>query len=362
MPNVADVLYSRPPLERMMLIHERIKAEKYPNCPKLAKELEVAERTVKRDTDFMKYRLKLPIEYDALKYGYYYTEPVEHFPGVPISEGEAFALLVAHKAVAQYSGTPFERPLQSAFRKLTALVSGGEKFSIGGLDAALSFRPFAPEDTDLETFEVLHKALRERRAIRFGYRNLGAERTQKRHVRPCHLACMDNLWYLFGFDVERGAIRVFNLTRLSKPELLKEKFKAIAFDLEQHMKGGLVAFAGKDDYEVVLLFDRWGADLVRGRRWHRSQEITELAGGRLRMRLRLDNIFEVERLVLGFGEHVTVERPEGLRQRLHTICRDLARRYGEEGGGGGTGAEAGEGEEVALRGKVEIWKAEIIDP
>jgi predicted DNA-binding transcriptional regulator YafY len=68
---------------------------------------------------------------------------------------------------------------------------------------------------------------------------------------------------------------------------------------------------------------------VRGRRWHRSQEITELAGGRLRMRLRLDNIFEVERLVLGFGEHVTVERPEGLRQRLHKVSRELAARYSD---------------------------------
>jgi predicted DNA-binding transcriptional regulator YafY len=329
MPKVAHDLHTRPPLERMLAIHERIKSGKHPNCRQLAQQFEVSARTVKRDVDFMKIRLNLPIEYHPQRYGYYYSEPVEQFPGVPISDAEAFALMIAHKAIAQYSGTPFERPLQSAFRKLTGLVSGGERFSVQGFEAALSFRPFAPEDTDLETFEILHKALRERRPLYFQYRNLGAERSQRRHVRPCHLACMDNLWYLFGFDVDRDAIRSFNLTRMTEPELGKGTFKPIAFDLEKHMKGGLVAFAGKDDYEVALLFDRWGADLVRGRRWHRSQELTELPGGRLRMRLRLDNLFEVERLVLGFGEHVTVERPNALRERLHKICGELAARYAD---------------------------------
>lgn len=327
MPKVAPAIHTRPPLERMMAIHERIKSGKHPNCHQMAAHFEVSARTIKRDVDLMKYRLNLPIEYHPQKYGYYYGQPVEQFPGVPVSEAEVFALMIAHKAIAQYGGTPFERPLQSAFRKLTGLVSGGERFSIQGFDAALSFRPFAPEDTDLETFELLHRALRERRAIAFDYRNLGADRAQRRQVRPMHLACIDNLWYLFGFDVDREAIRMLNLTRLSEPELRKESFKPIVFDIEEHMKGGLVAFAGKEDFEVALLFDRWGADLVRGRRWHRSQELTELPGGRLRMRLRLDNLFEIERLVLGFGDHVTVERPERLRQRLHLTCKALAARY-----------------------------------
>jgi proteasome accessory factor B len=327
MPKVARAIHTRPPLERMMFIHERIRSGKHPNCHQLAAHFEVSARTIKRDIDFMKYRLNLPIEYHPQKYGYYYCQPVGQFPGITVSEAEVFALMIAHKAIAQYGGTPFERPLQSAFRKLTGLVTGGERFSIGGLEAALSFRPFAPEDTDLETFELLHRALRERRALRFLYRNLGADRAQRRHVRPVHLACMDNLWYLFAHDVDRNAIRMFNLTRLSQPELLDETFKPIPFNIEEHMKGGLAAFAGQDDFEVALIFDRWGADLVRGRRWHRSQELTELPGGRLRMRLRLDSIYEVERLVLGFGEHVTVERPEKLRQRLHQTCKGLAARY-----------------------------------
>jgi predicted DNA-binding transcriptional regulator YafY len=57
-------LYCRPPLERMMRMHQRLKAGRYPNCRKLADELEVSAKTVQRDIDFMRYRLGLPIEYD----------------------------------------------------------------------------------------------------------------------------------------------------------------------------------------------------------------------------------------------------------------------------------------------------------
>ena len=65
-PNRRGDLHSRPPLERMMRMHERLKSGRFPNCRKLAEELEVSAKTVQRDIDFMRYRLGLPIEYDQL--------------------------------------------------------------------------------------------------------------------------------------------------------------------------------------------------------------------------------------------------------------------------------------------------------
>ena len=87
----------------MMAIHEEIKAGKFPNCSKLAAKLEVCVRTVKRDVDFMKFRLDLPVEYDALRYGYFYAKPVDKFPSVAMTEQELFALLVAHKATKHFA-------------------------------------------------------------------------------------------------------------------------------------------------------------------------------------------------------------------------------------------------------------------
>ena len=102
-----------------MRIHQLLLNREYPNCSKLARESELCTRTAKRDLDFMRHRLNLPIEFDARRNGYYYSRPVEQFPGLAVTEAEMFALLVAHKAIAQYHGTPFQRPLETAFRKLS---------------------------------------------------------------------------------------------------------------------------------------------------------------------------------------------------------------------------------------------------
>src|SRR5436190_2924723 len=330
MPKVQQQVYSRPPWERMMRMHQLIKSGKYPNCSKLAREFEVATRTIKRDIDFMKYRMDLPIEYDSRRYGFYYSKPVDQFPGVAVTEAEVFALLVAHKAIAQYQGTPFQKPLQAAFEKLTSQLDRTAPFTLGSLDEAMSFRPFAPEDTDLKTFEVLSQGVQEHRVVRFQYKKLGARKPEYRHVQPYHLACIENVWYLFAFDMDRGAMRTFVLTRLYQPELTGKRFTPRKdFNADDYLRGSFSVFRGGDAYEVVIEFDSWATDLIRGRRWHASQEFTELPNGCSRLRVRLNNIEEMERWVLSWGTHATVVRPKMLLDRILQVALLLRERYSE---------------------------------
>lgn len=144
MPKVELQRYTRPAWERMMHIHREFQAGRHPNCRQLARDLEVVSRTIKRDVDFMRYRLNLPIAYDPQHRGYRYTEPVAAFPDVPVTEQEVFALLVAHKAIARYRGTSFEQILENAFKKLAGRLDAQTRHTLGHLDAALSFRPLCP--------------------------------------------------------------------------------------------------------------------------------------------------------------------------------------------------------------------------
>src|SRR5262245_64914121 len=91
-PNKSEIR-ARPPLERMLRIHQEIQSGTYPNTTTLASALEVSDKSIQRDLDFMRDRLQLPIEYDGARFGYYYTQEVRSFPTVQISEGELFALL-----------------------------------------------------------------------------------------------------------------------------------------------------------------------------------------------------------------------------------------------------------------------------
>ena len=65
----------------------------------------------------MRDRLNLPIGNTTPgRIGYRYTGEVSSFPTMQITEGELFALVVAEKALQQYRGTSFEKPLLSAIK------------------------------------------------------------------------------------------------------------------------------------------------------------------------------------------------------------------------------------------------------
>jgi proteasome accessory factor B len=314
--------------ERLSLIDDWIRAGKYPNARGMALKLGVAERTVMRDLEFMKNKRGLPIEYDPRRYGFYYSKPVDGFSKAPVSEADIFAILVAHKAVAQYHGTPFEKPLRLAFQKLIGQLDNRELHSITNLGEAVSFRPFAPEDSDLRAFKTITRALADRRVLSFKYRNWGQNTVLTREMQPYHLTCFDNRWYLVGYDLARGGLRTFALSRLCDPELTRRRFaRPRKFDPEKYLAGSLGVMKGGDDYEVVIEFDACGRDLVRGRRWHSSQELIELPGGGARLRMILSGLEEIERAVLSWGTHATVIRPVGLRERLGHIAQELGERY-----------------------------------
>src|ERR1039458_4655290 len=329
MRKVQSSVYSWPAIERMMRIHRLVENKEYPNCSKMAREFEMSVRTLKRDVDFMKTRLNMPIEFDVRRNGYYFTEPVPHFPQMPMSEADTFALFIASKAIEQYRGTPLQQMLEATFRKLTGQLDQSVRFSLGSLDGVLSFRPFAPGDAELKTFALLTRAVNERRVVRFMYRNRGQVKAQRRQVHPYHIACVENQWCLFGFDVNRKAMRTFVLARLSRPALTGRRFEGSKkFDLNEFLKGSVGLFKGQDDFEVVVELDAWAADDVRGRRLHSSQELRELPRGMLRVRLRLDSLEEAEKWVLSLGTHATVIRPEKLRERLFKATEELWQRYG----------------------------------
>ena len=331
MPHRVMDRYTRPPLERMLAIHQLLAEGRYPNAQQLARQFEVNARTIKRDLEFMRDRMELPIEYDAHRRGHYYTKPVRQFPTVTLHQDELFALLVAQKVVAAYQGTAFALPLQAAFQRLAGMLHDGTRVSLGNLNEALSFRPLGPEDTDVKVFKVLSEALLNKQVVSFRYRRLAERQWMRRRVCPYHLAYVDYHWYLIGHDLGRKALRTFVLNRMREVHLLKRKFQMPAdFKVEEYLKDSFGVFKGVDDYEVVIEFDRWATDLLRGRRWNPRHEWVELAGGGSRLRLHLNNIEEILGWVLSWGPHALVVRPRRLANRVCEAAQEILASYPEK--------------------------------
>jgi proteasome accessory factor B len=323
---------SRPPLERMLKIHDDLRRGALVNCTKLMQHLEVSRKTVVRDIAFMRDRLDLPIEFDARIQAYRYTHPVNAFPTVHVTEGELLALLVARRALEQYRGTPFHRQLEIAFEKLAGGLRDRISFSPADELRAVSFKNIGLGKTDLAVFNTLSGAVLRQEEVTFEYKKPGETKKTSRRVRPYHLAHRENLWYLIGFDCERAALRTFALPRIGNVTATKTPFARPAdFSPEKFFASALGVLGGSGDYRVVIRFAASVAERIREREWHESQEMRELPGGGLELTLRLGALTEVEQWVLGWGAAAQVLTPVELRASIRKTAAELAKLYQCEG-------------------------------
>jgi proteasome accessory factor B len=314
---LAGMPTARPPLERMLKIHSAILAEKYPNASNLAVDLEVSTKSIHRDIEFMRDRLNLPLEYSASRFGYRYTEEVNGFPSIQISEGELLSLFVAEKALQQYRGTPFEQPLMSAFKKLTAMLPDTVTLHLKDWDDSISFRTSAEPLLDLKVFDALAKAVSAKHKVVILYRKPGGRKATRRPVDPYHLSNINGEWFLFGYCHLRKDIRTFAPSRMDSVEVTQETFiRNEEFSVEKRLEDSFGVHSGKGEYRVRVRFDSFAADFIQEKMWHPSQKLLKLKNRQVELTLGLSSLIEVERWILSWGEHAVVLEPEELKESI----------------------------------------------
>lgn len=319
-----------PQIERMLNIHQELQRGASVNCTSLGRMLEVSRKTLVRDIEYMRERLNLPVEFDSVQNTYYYTEPVTAFPTVQVSEGEVFALLVARKALEQYRGTPFHRQLSASFEKLSAGLRDKVSFTPSDELQAVSFKNVGLGKSDTEVFNDLSRGITHELEVEFEYKKPGSNQQERRRVRPYHLSARDNLWYLVGFDIARGALRTFALPRMGRVDVTDKAFKRPEdFSPEKFFANALGVLGGERDYRIVIRFSAAAADRIREREWHESQKLRPLPDGGLELTLRLGALPEIERWVLTWGADAEVLQPKELRERVRAVADAMVEKYAE---------------------------------
>jgi len=319
---------SRPPMARMLAIHGLLMKERYPNCSGIATELEVSAKTIQRDIDFMRDQLALPIAYHSVRHGFYYTDPVRQFPTVQVSDGELVALLIAQKAVEQYRGTAFEKPLHSAFTKLAEGLQGSSGIAIHELVEAISFRPQGLAEAELDTFQILASATLHQHEITFRYQPLHRGVSEPRRVEPYHLGCLANQWYLIARDLDRDAMRTFALTRLSEARDTGRVFeKPDDFSVAEMFDGSFSAFQSGVIEQVVIQLDPFASRLAAERTWHASQKQSVGPDGSSILTLDVTIAPDLENWILGWGSHAEVIAPISLREKIALTIQSMHAIY-----------------------------------
>ena len=316
--------HSRPPLERMLRIHQLLQSEKFPNASTLALEIEVATKTIHRDIEFMRDRLNLPIEFNPARNGYFYNGEVSAFPTMQITEGELFALVVAEKALQQYRGTTFEKPLLSAIKKMEQSLPDTISLNLADIEQTISFRTRAEPILDLKIFDALAKAVARREQLELNYRKPGAKNPEARVVDPYHLANVNGEWFLFAFDHARKGIRKFVPARIQAIRQTGKSFeRSKEFSLETELRDSFGVHSGEGEFDVVIQFNARAADYIREKKWHESQQLRELKNGGVELKLKLSSLVEIERWILSWGGDAKIIKPRKLVQAIRQSAKKI---------------------------------------
>ncbi len=315
-------LGTHPQLRRLMWALNRLRSGQALKATDLAAEFEVNVRTAYRDMDFLRDEWRVPLEFDREKNTYYLTEEIIDLPAVTISEGELLGLFFAEKVVAQYSGTPFETDLKSAFRKIEELLPGKVSVSPSTLDDYLSFDPGPLHAPDAAIFSDVLSAMRLRRALLVRYRSLSSNRTRQRRIHPYHVFNHRGDWYVAAWDGLRKAIRIFALHRIRRATLTTERYeipKSVSF--RGYMADAFGVQKGEKPVAVAIRFAPRQARWIRERRWHPTARLQEQLDGGVVLHLRVAATSEIRRWVLQFGHEAEVLAPRSLRKE---VAKDLA--------------------------------------
>jgi predicted DNA-binding transcriptional regulator YafY len=314
---------SKTQAERLLDLDRRLRNSEYPNCTSFAEEWETSTKTVQRDIDYLKDRMGAPIEYDALKRGYYYTEPTFMLPAVQMNEGELAALLMGSKALEQFQGTPMAEKLTAVFEKLSAFLPDNITVRPEELFSHFSFISPPAMPISAKVWTVVVQALENRQMIEIQYRNWSGEKTSR--VSPVHLANLQGDWYLFAQYEGCDDFRQLALARIQSIKILSKKIELSgAFDPKKALSNTFSKFAGDNKaFLVTVQFHPEIAVSVQERQWHPEQKVKNLKGGGVEISFEAKGDIEIKRWVMAYGRYAKVKSPKWLKDNIADEVRAM---------------------------------------
>ncbi|MCX4678389.1 WYL domain-containing protein [Streptomyces sp. NBC_01433] len=245
--------------------------------------------------------------------GYLARRDSNRLPPITLDAEEAAALGLAAKVWQQ------ARLAGAASGALQKLRAAGMPEAEDAYEVHSALEPRIPVHE--AAFEPLMLACRDRRPVTFDYRKANSARPAQRQVEPWTLECWRGHWYLAGWDRDRGAERVFRLSRIAG----KVRSRSGAFTAEVPdvvtVRETVESWAGETATRTARIRLRTGSGYpLRSR----ATAVRELGDGWDELEIPYGH--GLDAWLVEFGPDVVVEEPADLRadvvDRLRAVAKD----------------------------------------
>ena len=287
------------------------------------KESYVSKRTVQLDLQNMrseKFGYEAPIEVYERKY-YRYSDPDYSIHNISVNESDLKAMNNAVQILKQFKDFSMFKEMNGVIQKLEDSIHSTSHKSIIHLDKNEQLK-------GLEHIDILYGSIAAKKVLKINYKSFTARESNIYTVHPQLLKEFNNRWFLICLYKQK----MYNLA-LDRIEHIEvdETLQYIDKDLDgdEYFKDivGVTVSETMMPRNVVFFMDAANAPYVKTKPLHRSQEIMSESQEGTLFKICVQINFELERLLLGFGESLVVHRPRKLRLRMEEKFRKGSNNY-----------------------------------
>ncbi len=296
----------------------------------IEEDLEISHATFKRDVEYLRDRLNVPIIWSRDRQAYVLDPAAElaELPGIWFSPAEVYALLEIDHLLDTLGSGLLASQLAPLRDRLRALLDSGD---LGHREIRRRIRvlTLGTRRVNREVFEALSLALLGRKQAFIRHLRRGDGGITERMVSPQRLVHYRYNWYLDAWCHVRRDLRVFSVDAIRQARVDEAPAREIAdAELDRVLGAGYGIFAGAQTEIARLRFTpdsaRWVADEV----WHSKQLGRIEADGSYLLELPYSREPELVMDLLRHGAGVEVLAPPSLRKRVAGELAAAARQYG----------------------------------
>ena len=315
--------------ERFLWFHNRLKSNSYPHAGDLAAAFELSHRTAQRDIEFMRERLGAPLEYDAARRGYFYTDGAYELPAPWFSEENVMALALAVRLASAIPDATIKQSLCSLLERAFNLQDSGPNIRAADISEKISVKNIEYSRVDEEYFHAVVDALLGERPVAIAYYSPHTNKKTVRTIVPLHLIHYMGSWHIIAYCTKRRGLRDFALSRV---RAVNESLEEITLppglpSIKEYTRRHFGIMQGGETREVCLMFAPPVAEWMAEQVWHPLQKTVFETDGSLLMRFPVADFREVRRRILSHGAEVRVIAPEELAREIREEIARMGKIY-----------------------------------
>ncbi|MCF6140499.1 WYL domain-containing protein [Flavobacterium sp. K77] len=278
----------------------------------------VKTRQLRDDIAFMRspegWNIELAELFEGKKKIYRYEDLNFSINNAPLNDVEMDQFQSAIQVLAQFEGMPQFEGIQAIIAKLKTdlKITNHEKPFIG-FDSSQDLK-------GIEHFSTLYNAVQNKTPLQITYKDFKTEDPYTYIFHPYYLKEYNHRWFLFGLHVESWksdwnvaidrivAIAPFNVLFIHNDTI----------DWQEYFSDmiGVSKAEGAVLENVVLHFNQLTGKYMENKSIHETQKHKWINTDTLELKINVIINYELERLILSYGDSVKVVEPQHLQERI----------------------------------------------